>query len=55
VAVFGFAVSRLIKHRNEDGALDPDRVVVTLMMCAIASAIVVGVVVFFHLREKKQS
>jgi hypothetical protein len=55
VAVFAFAVSRLIKHRNADGGWDPDRVVFTLMMCAIASAVVVGVVVFFHMREKNQS
>jgi hypothetical protein len=54
VLIFGFAVSRLLKHKKEDGGWESDRIVFTFMMCAIASSIAAGVIVFFHLRQKHQ-
>lgn len=49
-----FAVSRLLKNRRENDGWDADHITITLVLWAIASAIVVAIMCFLHWRTTRQ-
>lgn len=49
-----FAVSRLLKGNREEGGWAADRVMVTLLLWGIASALIVAIICFLHWRTTRQ-